>query len=120
MKLNPSVLLSYGSEQAMHLKSLPDITNRLMLELSRFKECHAQCTSNMLHSWMKDIHGTNWPQENAPTVQAVTKSVDRLVLKLKRLRKQHCSLTKEKTILSFLKKNMSFLSQSTTNNCKVK
>ena len=86
----------------MHLPSLPEITNGLVLELSRFKECHAQCTSNMLHSWMKDIHGTNWPQENAPTVQAVIKSADRLVLKLKRLRKQHCSLTKEKTISSFL------------------
>ena len=104
----------------MHLPSLPEITNGLVLELSRFKECHAQCTSNMLHSWMKDIHGTNWPQENAPTVQAVTKSVDRLVLKLKRLRKQHCSLTKEKQSQAFLKKNMSFLSQGTTNNWKIK
>ena len=78
-----------------HLPSLPIITNEVVLELNKFKECHyAHCTSSTLYSWLKDIFGESWPCDNPPTIQAILKGIDRLVFKFKKLQKQPSSSTK--------------------------
>ena len=54
------------------------VTNGLVLELIRFKDCHPQCTFKVLHAWIKALYGKTWPDEGAPTTQAIIRSVARL------------------------------------------
>ena len=95
-------------EQATnHLPSLPIITNEVVLG---FKECHyAHCTSSTLYSWLNDIFGENWPHDNPPTIQAIMKSIDRLVCKIP------SSSTKE---IKISRKNIPFLNQGVVTNVK--
>ena len=121
--VSSSMLLScITPEQATkHLPSLPIITNEVVLELNRFKECHyAHCTSSTLYSWLNDIFGENWPHDNPPTIQAIMKSIDRLVCKLKKLQKQPSSSTKEIKISSFLKEEYTLPKSRCGNQCQMK
>lgn len=73
------MLLSYVStESCVRLPEVPTITNELILELSRFKDRHSQCTFKTLHEWIRALHGSMWPQEEPPTYQAISKSIERL------------------------------------------
>ena len=121
--ISSSMLLScITPEQATkHLPSLPIITNEVVLELNRFKECHyAHCTSSTLYSWLKDIFGENWPCDNPPTIQAIMKGIDRLVFKFKKLQKQPSSSTKETKISCFLKEEYALPKSRYGNQCQMK
>ena len=83
-------------------KSLPEVssvTNALILELVKFKDRH-QCTFKVM---CKDLYGNSWPQQQAPTTQAITKSIERLCFRLEKLKKQHTGVEKEETISDFLR-----------------
>ena len=96
------MLLSYAStDPVQHLPEVQKITNNLIFELTRFKDRHSQCTFRTFHDWLRKLYGKNWPEE-APTVQAITKSIDRLGARLCKLKKQHTTAEKEKTISDFL------------------
>ena len=101
MLLSYESLKSLSSKQLRHLPETEMVTNGLMIELSKFKDNHGQCTSSMLHSWIKDLFGKNWPQTSPPTTQAIVNSVDRLIAKYRKLQKQHSSIKKEEIISSF-------------------
>lgn len=74
---------------AGHIKEIPFVTNQLIIELLKFKDATPNCSYKMLLNWLKMIYGSRWPQENSPTLAAVTKSIERLkaqhfILKKKR------------------------------------
>lgn len=118
LRVSSSMLLSCITPElaTKHLPSLPIITNEIILELNKFRECH-HCTSSTLHSWMNGIYGKNWPHDNPPSIQAIIKSVDRLVFKLKKLQKQRSSSRKEIIISSFLKEEYT-LPKSRCDDCR--
>ena len=101
MLLSYESLKSSSSKQLHRLPETEMVTNGLIIELSKFKDNHGQCTSSMLHSWIKDLFGKNWPQTSPPTTQAIVNSVDRLIAKYRKLQKQHSSIKKEEIISSF-------------------
>ena len=108
-------------QETKHLPSQQIITNEVVLELDKFKEYHyAHCTSSTLYSWLKDIFGESWPCDNPPTIQAITKGIDRLVFKFKRLQKQPSSSTKEIIISSFLKEEYALPKSRCGNQCQMK
>ena len=100
------VLLSYVS-QSLREVSLPQvqrISNRLLLEVLQFKDQHAECTFRTMYCWVKDLFGKKWPEEAAPTLQAFTKSLERLNAKLTKLKKQHTGTEKDINVETFLPK----------------
>ncbi len=50
---------------------------------------------------MLDLYGDKWPQE-APTVQAITKSIERLSARLSKFKKHHASAEKDRSISEYL------------------
>lgn len=101
--ITSSMLLSYVSTKSrVHLPEVQTITNELVLELSRFKDRHSQCTFKTLHEWIRALHGSIWPQEEAPTYQAISKSIERLTARLSKLKKQHSTAKKDEIISEFL------------------
>ena len=57
------------------------------------------------YGWIQSLFGETWPEECPPTLQAFTKSVERLKAKLTKLKKQHSSSDKEVAISGFLREN---------------
>lgn len=95
-------LLSYLSKDTTeHLMELDLVTNALVLELAHFKDKHSQLTFKLLHSWVKELFGTSWP-EQPPTHQAISRSIERLSAKLSKLKKQSSSEEKDGIIHEFL------------------
>lgn len=100
--LIPLLYDTLKSSQKKHgLPELEVVRNGLIIELCKFKDKHIQCTSRMLHSWIRDLYGKNWPQENPPTIQAIVNSTDRLITKHKKLQKQHSGAKKENIMLVY-------------------
>ena len=83
--ITSSMLLMYPLNH-VRLPEVETITNELVLELSRFKDRHSQCTFKTLHEWIRAVHGSIGPQE-APTYQAISKSIDAKYQRLKRREK---------------------------------
>ena len=102
--ITSSMLFSYVSTKScVCLPEVQTITNELILELSRFKDQHLQCTFKTLHEWIRALHdGSIWPQEEAPTYQAISKSIERLTARLSKLKKQHSTAKKYEIISGFL------------------
>ena len=102
--ITSSMLFSYVSTKScVCLPEVQTITNELILELSRFKDQHLQCTFKTLHEWIRALHdGSIWPQEEAPTYQAISKSIERLTARLCKLKKQHSTAKKDEIISEFL------------------
>ena len=91
--INVSMLLSYvlktSTESCVqHLPEVQTVTNELVLELIRFKDRHSQCTFRHFQEWMQHLFGKKWPTE-APTSQAISKSTERLMARLSKLKKLH-------------------------------
>lgn len=87
--------------------SLPEIdavTNKIVLELAKFKDFH-QCTFKTLYKWIKDLFGVKWPPNEAPTLPAIVKSIERLRAQLMNLKKHHTSIQKDQLIAEFLQQN---------------
>ena len=76
-------LLSYlrQSQSKESVSEIRKISNGLLLELVKFKDQHADCTFRTLYCWVQDLFGKRWPEETAPTLQAFTKSMERLIAK---------------------------------------
>ena len=52
-----SMLLSYVSTKScVCLPEVQTITNELILQLSRFKDQHSQCTFKTLHEWIRALY----------------------------------------------------------------
>lgn len=104
--ITTSMLLSYASAEShinvQHLPEVRTVTNELLLELVRFKDRHSQCTFKTLYFWVKELYGKKWPQEEAPTSQAITKSIERLSARLSKLKKLHTTPEKDGAISEFL------------------
>ena len=81
------------------------ITNKLVLELTRFKDLHSQCNFKTLYDWLKDLFGLKWPQKEAPTSHAVAKGIERLRAQLRNLKKRHTSAEKDQLIAEFLQQD---------------
>ena len=82
--ITSSMLLSYVSTKScVRLPEVQTITNELILELSRFRDQHSQCTFKTLHEWIRALHGSIWPQEEALTYQAISKSIEWLTASLR-------------------------------------
>ena len=84
------------------VKEIPNVTNQLILELLRFKDATPSCSYRMLFDWLKMIYGSRWPHENAPTLAAVTKSIERLKRQHDKLKKKRDSKAKRVEISDFL------------------
>ena len=97
------MLLSYKDESVQHLPETCLLTNGLVIELLRFKDEHAECTYRSMYNWVQDLYGRKWPIEAAPTLQAFTKSVERLKAKLSKFKKQHTRQEKNASVDYFLK-----------------
>ena len=97
-------LLSYMSQcqKQVSVPQVRHISNQLLLELLRFKDQHAECTFRTMYCWVKDLFGKKWPEEAAPTLQAFTKSMERLKAKLAKLKKQHTGTEKDADVEAFL------------------
>ena len=55
--ITSSMLLSYVSTKSCVCSpEVQTITNELILELSRFKDQHSQCTFKTLHEWIRALH----------------------------------------------------------------
>lgn len=108
--IKENALLSYvlqpKSPPALPKQSV--VTNELILELVKFKDLHSQCTYRTLHSWLKALYGSRWPKE-PPTHHAITRSIDRLKGKLRKLKKQGATPSKELTLSQYLKEEYSLL-----------
>ena len=103
--INSSMLLSFTFNVPTKCASLPEvavITNELVLDLLRFKDHHPQCTFRTFYEWVKYIYGKKWPDTEAPTCQAITRSISRLTAHLSKLKKQDHSPEKVKSISEFL------------------
>ena len=103
MGVKKEMLLSYVNcpEEHVSVPHISTVSNRLLLELVRFKNEHAQCTFRILYCWVQDLFGINWPEE-PPTLQSFTKSIERLQARLDKLKKQHTSTKKDSNIEMFL------------------
>lgn len=101
--LSSSMLLSFVLNEHAALPEVHTITNGLVLELIRFKERHPQCTFKVFYAWIKDLYGKKWPDEGAPTIQAITRSVARLTACFSKHKKQHGTPEKEANIADFLR-----------------
>ena len=100
------MLLSYVStESCVCLPEVQTITNELVFELSRFKDRHSQCTFKTLHEWIRALHESMWPQEEPPTCQAISKSIEWLTARLSKLKKQHNTAKKDEIISEFLQQD---------------
>ncbi len=103
--INESKLLSYISgnneEAAEHLPQLPKITNGLILEFVDFKRNNSACTFKIIYCWIREIHGKNWPSI-PPSIQAVTRSIERLTARLQKHRKMRSCDKKDEIIFQFL------------------
>lgn len=96
--------MSYVGEQS-HIQRLPElatVSNGLIIELIKFKYQYPECTYKTVFLWVRDLYGERWPQPDSPTGQAIAKSITRVEAILSKLRKQHSSLKKEKSISDFL------------------
>ena len=91
-----------NSKSEQHLPEVPCVSNQLIVELSRFKDKHSECTFRSMYNWVQELYGSRFPTE-APTLQAFTKSVKRLRARLSKLRKQHSGDEKDTSVKSFLK-----------------
>lgn len=78
------------------------VTNQLMLELSRLKDATPRCSFSMLLDWLRKIYGSRWPTESPPTLQAVTKSIERLKAKHSKLKKIRDVNRRESEVTSWL------------------
>ncbi len=67
-----------------------------------FKDQNPGCTYRTFYGWIQSLFGETW---RPPTLQAFTKSVERLKAKLTKLKKQHSSSDKEVAISGFLREN---------------
>lgn len=84
---------------------LSTVANELVLELLSFKNKHCQCTFITVHQWLKKLFGERWP-EQAPTHQAIRRSVERLSARLARLKKQpSAGEGREESIYKFLQQD---------------
>ena len=101
MGITNLMLLSYDTLKPSHLPGIELITNKFIIELKKFKDSH-QCSSKIWSSWIKDLYGKHWPQENPPTTQAIINSTDRLIAKHKNLQKQQFSSKKNEIMFNFL------------------
>ena len=97
------MLLSYVNcpEERVSVPHISTISNRLLLELVRFKNEHAQITFRILYCWVQDLFGINWPEE-PPTLQSLTKSIERLQARLAKIKKQHSGTKKDSDVEVFL------------------
>ena len=85
------------------IPEVPLVSNKLVLELLCFKDQHAQCTYRTMYCWLQDLFGKRWPKEAAPSLQSLTKSIERLKAKQSKLKKQHTGIDKEATLETFLR-----------------
>ena len=67
----------------------------------RVKNENSDVTFMIFHQWIADIYGEKWPQPDAPTHQALSKSATRLTAKLEKLRKMRSSIEKETLLTEF-------------------
>ena len=95
------MLLSSNS----NLLEIDTITNKIVLELARFKDLHPSCTLKSLYSWLKDLFGAKSPEKEEPTSHAVAKSIERLRAQLSNLKKRHTSAQKDQLIAEFLQQD---------------
>ena len=103
--ISEATLLFYcdNSKSEQHLPEVPCVSNQLIVELSRFKDTHSECTFRSMYNWVQDLYGSRFPIEEAPTLPAFTKSVERLRARLSKLRKQHSGDEKDTSVKSFFK-----------------
>ena len=86
-----SMLLAVATSSATaSLPELDVVTNQLVLELATVKDKHYQCTFYIFRQWLRKLFGRRWP-EQAPTPQAITRSVKRLLERLHKMKKQPTS-----------------------------
>ena len=108
------ILLSYvksstcRQQATVVIPKVPLVSNKLVLELLCFKDQHAQCTYRTMYCWLQDLFGKRWPKEAAPSLQSLTKSIERLKAKQSKLKKQHTGVDKEATLETFLHQGMYF------------
>ena len=104
--ISASMLLSYVPriDDKQQLPQVP-VSIKLIFELEMFKDQNPGCTFRTFYGWIQSLFGETWPEENPPTLQAFTKSVERLKAKLAKLKKQHSSSDKEVAISGFLREN---------------
>ena len=105
------LLLSFVKSSNFDRKIIPEVpcvSNKLVLELLCFKDQHAQCTYRTMYRWLQELFGERWPKEAAPSLQSLTKSIERLKAKLTKLRKQHTGIDKEATLETFLRQEYVF------------
>ena len=94
---------NYVSQTGNDTQRLPLVSNQLYsLRIGYIQGC----TFRTLYGWMiRGVFGETWPEEGPPTLQAFTKSVERLKAKLTKLKKQHTGSDKE---VEFLTENYTF------------
>ena len=86
---NSTINATLWRDGSQCLPELERVTNDVVLELCKFKDQHNnQCSFQALHSWIKGIFGRKWPSEQAPSYQAITRSIVRLTARLNKLKKQ--------------------------------
>ena len=79
---------------------------KLYLNWSNLRICILSVLTEHYHDWIKALYGTKWPLEEAPTPQAITKSIERLGARFSRVKKQHNGSMKDVTISpNFLSRN---------------
>ena len=101
--ISKSMLLSYVSDSPQKLPQIPKVSNRL--ELNAVRDQNHLCTYRTLYCWISDLYGHNWPDEGQPTMKALTNSIDRLIARLARLKKQPTSSEKETVISQFFEES---------------
>lgn len=102
--IHSGMLLSWQEDpdHRQSLTKLEKITNEIVLELCKVKDQHND-SFQALHCWLKELHGRNWPAEQAPSYQAITRCTSRLSARLNKLKKQHDDQPKKhKSISTFL------------------
>ena len=87
---------------AGHIKEIPIATNQLILALLKLKNATPNCSYTMLLNWLKMIYGSRWPQENSPTLAAVTKSIECLKTQHFILKKKRDGKAKQVELSHFL------------------
>ena len=98
-------LLSYCDNGSTHLLEINAVTNKLVIELAGFKDLHPDCSFKTLCEWLKDLFGVKWPKDEAPTSQAILKSLERLRAQLRNLKKGYTSAQKDQLIAEFLQQD---------------
>lgn len=80
------------------------VSNKEVLDLFKYKDCHAEITDKVAYEWVKNMYGDNWP-ETPPTVASLKQSVVRLRCKLSKIKKQKYSEKRDTEIESFLQRD---------------